>query len=225
MKKKILIVAGLALLVAGYVGTRSLLAQGAAGGGAPAAFKIAVVDIDGVFSKYEKAQFYKRELDKEIAPLKTDAEKYKKDYLAWQEHLKLKGATLSQAEKDQGTKNLVELKRRLEDLDAEARRRIGKKQEDQLVQLYKEVVAASQAYGQANGFTMVLGYGEPFQGTDFYSFANISRRMQGMGLGMVPIWYNQNLDITAGIIETLNQHYRSQGGVPATPTSGSGGKN
>ena len=86
MKRKIVLVASLALAVVGCL-VANLLAQAPAGGGA-AQFKVAVVNIDAVFAKYAKATTYKKELDDMIAPFKGEAEKIKKQVMDIQDYLK-----------------------------------------------------------------------------------------------------------------------------------------
>lgn len=211
MKRNLVIVACLALAGIGY-GVAQLWAQGP-GQAAPAQVKMAVLNIDAVFAKYEKAVNYKKELDSAIAPFKGEAEKYKKAMTDIQEYLKYDKRERSKDEQYQ--RALLDYRRKLEDLDRDVRKLIGKKQEDQLIVLYKEVVGATQAYAQANGFHMVFGYGEPFESADnLFTFPNISRKMQGMGLGIVPIWYHGSLDMTEPVIATLNYQYRSAQGLP-----------
>ena len=219
MIKNMVLIAGLAVMVAGAVAA-NLLAQAPVGGGKPA-FKAGVINIDAVFAKYEKAKVYKKELDDMIAPFKSEAEKLKKQITDIQDYLKHPKSDPSK--KDQYERAVLEYRRKLEDLDRDVRKLIGKKQEDQLVVLYKEVVSATQLAATSNGVTMVFGYGEPFENVgkeDMYSFANISRKMQGMGMGIVPIWFSDNVDVTDVVVQTLNQRYRSTGGLPV-----GGGKN
>lgn len=214
MKRKMVVGAALALAVTGCF-VANLMAQAQVGGAGAAQFKVGVVNIDAVFAKYGKATIYKKELDDTIAPFKGEAEKLKKQINDIVEYFKSAGADKSK--KDAYDKVIVENRRKLEDLDRDVRKLIGKKQEDQLIVLYKDVVGATKAYAEANGITLVFGYGEPFEGTDLYSFLNISRKMQGMGLGVVPIWYHGSLDVTDPIIQTLNYNNKGTG---ATPTGG-----
>ena len=207
MKRKFAVAVSLALASTGCI-MASLLAQGPGGGAG--GYKAAVVNIDAVFVKYEKAKTYKKELDDTIAPYKGEAEKYKDAMVKIADYLK----TPAPKDREKYEKAILEYRRKLEDLDREVRKLIGKKQEDQLVVLYKEVVEATKLYAKSNGIAMVYGYGEPFEGNEVYGFGNISRKMQGMGLGIVPIWYDTSCDITDAVITTLNYNYKPvQGNV------------
>lgn len=197
--------------------TGAAQAQTASTGGT----KVAIVNVGLVFSKYDKARFYKGEMEAALKPFKDKGEAIKAEMVKYAEYLKTQGAKLTPKDREPYEKYLTAKKRELEDLDMEARKQIGKKQEDQIVTLYKELAGAVQAYSQANGIHLVLGYGEQIEG-DLYSILNIQRKMNGMDLGSTtPLFLGLGTDISEAIINTLNQHYRAASGgtVPATPTS------
>ncbi len=209
---------GLGALVLGSQTGRLEAQQSAAG------TRVAVVNVGLVFSKYDKAKFYKSELEQTLKPFKEKGEKIAAEMKTYGVPLQEKKVTDPKL-KDQYEQYLLKLKRDMEDLDMQAKKLIGKKQEDQIVALYKEVVGAIQAFAQSNGYQLVLGYGQQIEG-DVYTFPNINRIMQGMDLGSTtPLFLAGNVDISQSIIDTLNAHYRSAGnaaapgGVPAIPTS------
>jgi Skp family chaperone for outer membrane proteins len=168
--KKAILVMGLATLMLGL--TSRLQAQ-------PSGTRVAIVNVGLVFSKYEKAIFYKQELETTLKPFKVDGEKIAAQMKLYGEPLKEKKVTDPKM-KDDYEQYLLRLKREMEDLDVRARKLIGKKQEDQIITLYKEVIGAIQAFAQDNKYQLVLGYGQQIEG-DPYSFANINRIMQRDG--------------------------------------------
>jgi Skp family chaperone for outer membrane proteins len=180
--------------------------------------RVAVVNIGAVFTKYEKAKNFKTEMEATLKPFKDEAEKIKKNVLAYQ--------AAAQQEKDAQKREQYEqalrvLKRQLEDLDLEARKKIGSKQEQHLIQLFKEVHGHVQAVAQSNGIHMVIGYGEPPDG-DLFSFMNINRKLSAMDMGAAtPLYFHPSLDISDTVIASLN---RSFGGVTPTPVSNGGTK-
>lgn len=218
---KSLLILGLSALVMALSG-RSLQAQQSAG------TRIAIVNVGLVFNKYEKAQAFKKQMEKDLEPFRADGEKLKASYIQYADALKKNGPTLPTKDKEAYEQYLLALKRKMEDLDREVKKLVGKKQEDQIVTMYKELAGAVQAYGQANGIQLVLGFGEQPEG-DIYTFPNINRKMQGMDLGCtVPLFASQGMDISLAIVETLNAHYRASaggggggggGGVNGTSTS------
>jgi Skp family chaperone for outer membrane proteins len=174
--------------------------------------RVAVVNIGTVFSKYEKATAFKKEMEDVLKPFKDQAEKIKKNMLDYE--TAAKNPAVPEKDREQYVSYLRTLKRQLEDLDLEARKKIGKRQEDHLVQLYREVSGQIQAVASSNGFHLVLGYGEP-PNEDLMSFMNINRKLTGMDMGStVPLFINPNLDISEQVVTSLNQAYRSTGATP-----------
>jgi Skp family chaperone for outer membrane proteins len=178
--------------------------------------KVGVVNVGYVFTHYSKAREMKAELEKELKPLKDQADALKDAMLkhkAWLEN-KANLTPANQGQIEISQKALRDGARALEDLDLKARTLVGKKQETQLVQLYREVQAAVQQTAQQNGFHIVLGYGDP-PNLDPTSFANVSRRMQAMDMGtFITMYVQTGLDISGEVLARLN-------GTPvSTPTGG-----
>jgi Skp family chaperone for outer membrane proteins len=215
--KKSIIALGLAALVLGGFTARAQAQQSAAG------TRMGVVNMGLIFTKYEKAKFYKAELDATLKPFKEKGEKIVAEMEQYRKPLVEKKITDPKL-KEQYETYLLKLKRDMEDLDQQARKLIGTKQETQVITLYKEVVGAIQGFAQANGYQLIMGYGQPTEG-DPYSFANINRLLQGMDMGSsTPLFLVGGVDVSQAIVDTLNAHYRGAGAaapnaVPAVPTS------
>jgi Skp family chaperone for outer membrane proteins len=207
VKRTLLIVAGFAALsVAACFGT-SLVAQG--GGGVPAAAggtRIAVVNVGTVFTKYEKAKAFKEELQTIIKPYKDKADGWRKEMISYQEMIQK--SQFDKYKKEDLEKAILDRKRALEDMDRDVRNLVGKKQEDQLVQLWKEVNHGIQLYAKTRGFQIVLGYGDPMDPKEWDTFPNINRKMQGMDLGGVcPLYIADGIDISMDVVTSLNAAY------------------
>jgi Skp family chaperone for outer membrane proteins len=181
--------------------------------------RVAVVNIGTVFTKYQKAINFKSEMEATLKPFKDRAEKIKKDVLAYQQGIQ--NPQTDPKLKEQYDQAIRALKRQLEDLDLEARKSIGAKQETHLIQLYKEVTTHIQAVASSNGIHIVLGYGEP-PDADLMSFQNINRKLTGMDMGgTVPLYFHSSLDISELVVTSLNRAYAAAGGAggtTATPT-------
>lgn len=178
------------------------------------ATKVGTVNIGVLFTKYRKAELFKKELETDLAPLKKEAENIKsimkqhEDWLIGNE--KKEPAQRDAAQGEKSRKAMLDGKRALEDLDMRARTLIGKKQETQLIQLYREIHAGVQSYAQQNGFHIVLAYGDPPEG-DVFTFATINRKMSAMDMGAaVPFYTQTGLDISNEVLIRLN------GGVQQT---------
>jgi hypothetical protein len=105
---------------------------------------------------------------------------------------------------DSITKN----KRQLEDLAAEMRKLLGKKSEDNLVMLWKESNDCIKRVGEAYGFSIVMGYGDPLEPALMDLFPNVNRKMGAMDAGgAVPLYVHPSSDLSNAVTQTLNQWF------------------
>jgi Skp family chaperone for outer membrane proteins len=211
----------LALASTAYVGTH-LWAQGTGAPAAPTQTRIAFVNIETVFQNYEKAVIYKKEMEKLIEPYKAKADKLKAEILQWQRELQDPAMQKNpKFNKEQWEAGVTKNKRDLEDLTKEVGLIVGKKNEEQVVQLFKEVNDAVQAHALANGFQAVMCYGESTK-LNPLGFENISRKVQGMeGSGCMSFMYiAPGLDISQAVTENLNRRYRSAATTGGPTTNG-----
>jgi Skp family chaperone for outer membrane proteins len=214
--KRTVLALGLAAVTVACCGGRMLAQQPA-----PTPTRVAIVNIGLVFVKYEKAKAYKTQLEKLVEPYQVEANKLKKEVIDWSEAMKdPKFDPKDRDRYDQGVRNN---KRKLEDLELQVRKVMGKTQEDQIITLFREVNDAIKGYAQANGIHFVLGYGEQIDG-DLYSFPNVNRKMQGMDLGSCsPLFHVPGVDISQQVADTLNAAFQRAAGnatpVTGTPTS------
>jgi Skp family chaperone for outer membrane proteins len=218
VKRTILFVAGIAALAAvASFGAAWAQSGGGVAPAAPPATKVGVVNVGTVFSKYQKALAYKEELQKTIAPFKLKAEGWRKEMIQYKEFLDKKD--FSKYTKEGLEKGIIDRQRALEDMDKEVRKLIGAQQEEQLVQLWKEVTSHIRAYGASRGFHILLGYGDPLEAKDLETFPNINRKMQGMDLGGVcPLYIAAGLDISEDVVLSLNTAYQQN--RPVVPAGG-----
>jgi len=187
----------------------------------PTPTRVAIVNIGVVFTKYDKAKAYKTHMEKLLEPYQLEGKNLKKQILDWTEAMK--SPKFDPKERDRYEQGIRGNQRMLEDLEMKVRKLVGTTQEDQIVNLFREVQGAIQAYAQANGIHVVLGYGEQIDG-DIYAFGNINRKMQGMDLGSCnPLFHVPGIDISQPVADMLNSSFQRAGGAAvggATPVSG-----
>ena len=209
--KRILLTVGLAAVTLACCG-RLLIAQQAAS--APGQMRVAIVNVGLVFTKYDKAVAFKSNMEKLVEPYKQEAEKLKKEALAWTEYMK--SPKFDPKERERYETGIKANQRKLEDMEGQVRKLVGKTQEDQITTLFKEVQTTIQSYAQSQGIQVVLGYGEQIDG-DLYSIANINRKMQGMDIGGCnPLFHLPDVDISRQVIQILNTNYQRAGGAPTS---------
>ena len=189
----------------------------------PGQLRVAIVNMGLVFTKYDKAAAVKNQLERSLEPYKQEAEKLKKDMLSWAEYMK--SPSFPAKDKDQYENGIRTNQRKLEDIEVQVRKMVGKQQEDQIINLYKEINDAIKVCAQQQGIQVVFGYGEQTDG-DMYSIANITRKMQGMELGGCNPLYCQpdvGVDITRNVIQFLNANYQRVVGTPTSPVTQTSG--
>lgn len=223
MKKMFVLTTGFAVLLASAYGVSQLVAQPPAAGAVPQVqgTKVAVVNIGLVFNKYKRAVVFKADLEETLKPFKTKAMKLQEEMKSWAEAMQKPG--FEPSKKEQYQKALRNNQRELEDMELQIKNLLGKKQEDNLITLWKEVNMGIDAVAKAYGFQIVLGYGDPMEKDMLNQFPNINRKMQAMDLGStVPLYVHGSVDLSAAIADTLNDWFDRQNKTPApvTPTSG-----
>jgi Skp family chaperone for outer membrane proteins len=194
--------AGLAALMFGM--GKPVAAQESA---APAP-KVAVINIATVFSKYEKASRFKKEMEDMLQPYKKDIESMQQEVANLK---KLKEVPMQNpAVVDQLQERLTQKNRQIEDTQTRARKEIGAKSEQQLILLWNEISLVVRRQAEAQGFTLVLSYGEPV-GNELGIFAKINRKMTALEAGgTIPLYIHPSIDITDAVTRQLNDAYRKE---------------
>jgi Skp family chaperone for outer membrane proteins len=189
-----------------FAATTSASSQGPPAKEAPR-IRIAAVNYGYVFTNYDRAIQLKKDLDKELEPLKAEAEKIKSGLVG------LKAAEQNSAQVPEALqivqKHIQESINKLTELDATARKLVGKKQEQQLVELWIDVNAAIKEYAEKRDYDLVLGYGDP-PVVDPKSFAMVSRKMTVLDTGAtIPAYIRNGADVTTEVSALLNEKYRA----------------
>jgi Skp family chaperone for outer membrane proteins len=222
VKRTVALAAGLAALgVVAYIGSH-LSAQAPATAQAPAQTRIAVINLQYVVKNYAKAKFYQTETEEASKPFVQQEEKLKSAYVQWNNYITdpKNAPQMTEEKKLEAEKNMTAIKRQIEDNHKEFQKIIGKKQEQQVVQLYKEISEHVKAYAAANGFHLVLSYFEPSNTVDVFSGTNIRRKLEGMSIGATcnPMYAADGMDISGPVVESLNRAY--PGTAAAAPANG-----
>ncbi|MBI4835160.1 MAG: OmpH family outer membrane protein [Planctomycetes bacterium] len=167
---------------------------------APAGIKIGVVNIFDVFSKFKKRDAYQKELSKEEA---EEYRSWKKDY----DDVIMENQKLMEENNDPNSDLWATLSSRIETLRMQKeqriklwRKRMNKKINTQMAQLYNEVRETIDAYGKEKGFALILKT-EP----DRIVNSNNQDEDAQMGINFRTVLFSQGaVDITADIIKKLN---------------------
>jgi Skp family chaperone for outer membrane proteins len=178
----------------------------------PAGTKVGVVNMGKLYLGYERVKALKKELDKEMEPY-TNQRKQLEDHIKqWKQALQNDanqgGKILTDKQRAEGQKSIIDATRRLEDLDLSVKKEMGKKVENMLTMINKEINEKVQEVAAAHGYQLILAYGEPEQ--KLPEIAAFQRTMKVIDQGgMVVSYVSSNLDISEEVLQSLNNHYRN----------------
>lgn len=210
----------LALGVVGYCGTR-LWAQAAATVPAtrPAVAeprtRVALLNLAYVIKNYKKWEGFQAEIKANFKDFELKVQAKQKMMEDYAKQIQDPKSTATADQKEAYAKEITKLKREIEDINNEAKGYLGTKSDNQMVILYKEVQDAAQRYAVAHNYEMVLHYTDAVTQQDYYSPANIARKLQAGAL--MPLYATPGLDISQEVVIALNSAYRSSAATAPAP--------
>jgi Skp family chaperone for outer membrane proteins len=171
---------------------------------APAQTRVAFVNLVQVIKKYHKYKTFEDEQKALAKPYEELNTKLKGELKELQKVVDNPTSTAQQ--KEEAEQQITENKRLTEDNVRRFKKVMGKRGDEGLVQLYKEVDAAVKRYAVAQGFDVVLQFNEPATEAEKYSPMNIQRKLQGSASTgcCIPVYIAPGLDITASVIARIN---------------------
>ncbi|MFQ5686638.1 MAG: OmpH family outer membrane protein [Candidatus Scalindua sp.] len=162
-------------------------------------FKIGVVDISGVFEKYDKRKDLDLELKDMEKEFQDEINKKKKEMIDLDEETQLLdlGSETRRKNEDMLERKNVEL----EGYAKFAERQLLKRYKNLFEQIYGEVVKKVEEVGEKNGYDLIIKKEEPE-----LKSGQISDLQFKIGIRTV-LYHSKAVDITANIIEHLNSEY------------------
>ena len=167
-------------------------------------FKIGVVDIGGVFEKYQKRIDLDQELKEQEKEFQDEINKKKKEIIDLDEETQL--LDLGSEIRD-NNENLLERKNvELEGYAKFAERQLLKKYKDFFENIYQEVVQKVEEIGEQNNFDLIIKKEEPE-----LKSGQISDLQFKIGIRTV-LYHSDSVDITLDVVDTLNASYSKEKG-------------
>jgi Skp family chaperone for outer membrane proteins len=189
------------------LGTASTARAQGTQGAAPSVggVRVAMVNMYVIMKGYKRVEMYNEEMKTLIKPYQDEMKKLQKNYKGWVDISQDKQKT--QKERDEATKYALEYEHQIKILNAEWNKKIVSKEDQTVVQLYREVEDAIGRYAKSNGIHLVLQYFEPLD--QQYSSKNIGRKVTGVtNFGAVgPIYIADGMDISNAVVGVLNSQY------------------
>jgi len=162
-------------------------------------FKIGVVDISGVFEKYQKRIDLDQELKEQEKGFQDEINKKRKEIIDLDEETQLLDLGSESRSKNE---NLLERKNvELEGYAKFAERQLLKKYKDFFENIYQEVVQKIEEIGEQESFDLIIKKEEP----DLKS-GQISDLQFMIGIRTV-LYHSNSVDITSDVIDHINTSY------------------
>jgi Skp family chaperone for outer membrane proteins len=219
VKRTVAFAAGaLALGLAGFLGNYLRAQQAAPAAAARPAnaeprTRIALLNIAYVIKYYKKTETFQSEMKGELKTFDERIRAKNTQYEQLGKHAQDPKTTAEQREADQ--KQMTQLKREIEDLNAEGKSTLGKKSDEQMVILYREIQDAARRYAEAHNFEAVFTYMDATTQTDYYSPNFIARKFQNTSL--MPLYQAPGMDISAEVLTALNTSFQRAHAGDANP--------
>ena len=210
MHRKLFTLAGIAALgVAAYIGSRlhaqppyqGGIQQTAASTAAAARTTIGVVNLQAVVRNYQKWMDLEKTIKDGFAHYNSKYEEIRQQALALKAQLdKIPEGDPSR----EGVQTqLKAAERKVEDLREEAKKQLGKFQDDMIVQIYREIQEAVTVCAKARHIDMVLQYSDPTAPAEMYHPQVVKHKMGNPWC--LPVYVDPELDLTPTVTEMLNR--------------------
>jgi Skp family chaperone for outer membrane proteins len=173
--------------------------------------RIALLNLGYVIKNYKKFETFQSEIKAEYKNYEARVQAKQAQSEQLTKHATDPKTAPEQRDADERT--LKQLKREIEDLAAEAKAALNKKQDEQLVILYREIQDAASRYAMAHNFEAVFHYQDATTQQDYYNPYMIARKVQSPSL--MPIYQAPGLDISYEIVMALNAAYLNNNKQPA----------
>ena len=165
-------------------------------------FKIGVVDIGGVFEKYQKRIDMDQKLKEREKEFQDEINKKRKELIDLDEETQL----LDLGSESRG-KNESLLERKTAELEGYAKfaeRQLLKKYKDFFENIYQEVVLKVEEIGKQNNFDLIIKKEEPE-----LKSGQISDLQFKIGIRTV-LYHSESVNITLDVIDSLNASYSKE---------------
>lgn len=208
-----MLVLGMLVLGTGICLTSLTHADPVANATSGATSRIALVNLAQVFKNYSKVASFSDENKQYLKPLQEKAKSIAAQIEVHEKELQKK--ELPEATRTQYEKNLVYYKRQMEDITNDAKMQFTKKNEEQMVVVYREISDYVERYAVSQGFDLVMHFNDVPREMqqDFFSPVNVSRKIQAGAC--IPMYIKPGVDVTKNVTDLLNESYKRSAGATA----------
>jgi Skp family chaperone for outer membrane proteins len=208
-------------IIVGAAALGAVLCAGPVRAQAPQQTRVATVNMLVVMKGYKKFDIFRQEMETLAKPYKDEAKKLGDMYKGWK--AVAEDPKKTEKERTDAQEYLVRLKRQMEDNSAQASKILGAREDEKVVQIYREIQDAVKRYALSNGIHVVMQYTEMTSEPEIYTAANIKRKLQSAQVGAcTPMYIADGVDISQAVVSMLNTPFTAA--APAAPAAGPSGQ-
>jgi Skp family chaperone for outer membrane proteins len=207
--RAVLWVGSVVVALAAVVGANRLWAEDKGKKPAPRT-RIGLVNLTYVINNYDRFKQFKLEMQEAIEPFQKRHEELRSKL----EELRKRAAdpslvpTAGEDRDEKAKKGELEAKAKkiqheMEDLKEKIQKKLGKRNDDEMKVIYKDVMEATQSYAPAHDLDLVLHYNDAITPEDSLSAKNIARKLNTGAL--MPLYSKEEMDISQDLVTLLNQ--------------------
>jgi Skp family chaperone for outer membrane proteins len=172
--------------------------------------RIGLINLTYVIKNYDKYKNFQEEMREFVEPFqKRDAE-----LRSQLEELRKQATDPSlvptagedrdeKARKEELEEKAKKIQREMEDNKEKIKKKLGKRNDEEMKIIYLDVYEATQHYASANDLDLVLHYNDAITKEDFLSAQNIARKLNTGAL--MPLYEKPNMEISQDLVALLNQ--------------------
>jgi Skp family chaperone for outer membrane proteins len=170
----------------------------------PLQTRIAIVNLSQVIKNYKKFQAFEGDLKSQTQAIQRDLDQKKTQ--ATSEQKEMEQPATPPERREQLERHIKQMQREVQDSIEDAKQKMSKREFDQLIQTYKEVKDAVDAYARAYAIELVLQYNDAV-GPEVYVPGNFQHKLANRAC--MPIYVDPRMDITEPVTTMLNQKLAS----------------
>ena len=208
---------GVVFAVAALVGAGRLTADGDDKKNETPPTRIGLVNLTYAIKNYYKYKDFQEEIFEFVAPYqqidtqlrrKMDKLRAEAEQLNREANEGGKKALLANEKREALESKAKQLQRELEDNSAEIKLKLGKRSDEEMKILFRDVEEAVKRYAANHDLDVVLHYNDAITPVDYLSGQNIARKLQSGAL--MPIYSTAGIDISKDITDLLNRNRRKK---------------
>lgn len=174
----------------------------------PLSGKTVYLNLSYVVKNYQKYIDHIEAMRKELNLHEAKVDEKKAAIAAFAKGIK---PDLPAEEQEKAKEKLAQLQRELEILTDGWKKHLGRKSDEQIVILYREVQLVAHLLAATEGYDAVLHFNDALPNSpEYYGAENIARKMQAGA--NIPLYVRPELDISPVVLKQLNKMYKPKKG-------------